>query len=128
MLEVVARHLLDAAADALADPVVVVGAEEMAVPLEQLLGELAHAGRPEARIDAQVLQRAVEPLDMLPHLEQPVAEAAGHVEAAVAVDPGGVAERNPHLPLRHELAIEPGDTLVGEMGHEGAPRGGNGGW
>jgi hypothetical protein len=117
MIEVVARHLLDAAADPLPDPVVVVGPEEMAVPLEQLLGELAHAPRPEAGVDAQVFERAVQPLDVLLHLEQPVAEAAGHVEAAVAIDPARVAEGDAHLPLRHELAVEPGDALVGSDRH-----------
>ena len=69
--------LLDAAADALADPVVVVGPEQVAVALEHLFGQRAHLVRPEARIDAQVFERAVEPVDVLLHLEQPVAEACG---------------------------------------------------
>ena len=36
IVEVVTRHVLDAAADALADPVVVLGAEQMEVAFKQL--------------------------------------------------------------------------------------------
>jgi hypothetical protein len=54
----------------------------------------------------------VEPVDVLLHLEQPVAEAAGHVEAAVAVDPAAVTKRDLHLAFRQEFAVEPGQALV----------------
>ena len=117
IVDVVARHFLDAAADALPDPVVVVRPEQVAVALEHLLGQLAHLLRAEARIDAQIFERAVEPVDMLLHLEQPVAEGAGHVEAAVAVDPARVAERDAHLALGHEFAVEPGYPFVRQLGH-----------
>src|SRR5262249_13486739 len=52
IVDVVARHLLDPATDALADPVIVVGTEQMAVALEQLFGHAAHFLRSEAWIDA----------------------------------------------------------------------------
>ena len=74
IVEIVAAHLLDAAADALADPVVVVRPEEMAVALEELSGQLAHPLRAEAGVDPEIFERAVEPLDMLLHLEQPMPE------------------------------------------------------
>src|SRR6185436_20259587 len=119
--DVVARGVLDAAADALADPVVVVGPQQVAVALEHLLAQRAHLLRPEAWIDAQVLERAVEAVDVLLHLEQPMAEAAGHVEAAVAIDPARIAEWNAHLAFRHELAVEPCDPLVGAYRHLESP-------
>src|SRR5262245_45818651 len=89
----------------------------MAVALEQLLGQRAHLLRPEARIDAQVLERPVEPLHVLLHLEQAMAEAARHVEAAVAVHPARITEGDAHLALRDELAVEPRDPLVATYRH-----------
>ena len=87
MLEIVAFHLLDAAADPLADPIIVVSSEQMAVALEHLFRQVPHLLRAEPGIDPQIFERAVEAVDVLPHLEKPMAEAAGHVEAAVAIDP-----------------------------------------
>ena len=121
VIDVVARRFLDAAADALPDPVIVVRPKQVPVALEQLFGQRAHLVRPEARIDAQVFQRAVEPVDVLLHLEQPVPEGAGHVETAVAIDPARVTERNAHLALRHELAVEPGHPFVCQLGHLSLP-------
>ena len=57
------------------------------IPAPESYAAGSHILWPKARIDAQILERAIEPVDMLLHLEQAVAEAAGHVEPAVAVDP-----------------------------------------
>ena len=42
IVEIVAGHVLHAAADALADPVILVGAEQMAVALEHFLAQRDH--------------------------------------------------------------------------------------
>jgi hypothetical protein len=80
-----------------------------------------HLVRPKARIDPQVFERFVEPLDVLLQLEQPVAEGAGHVEAAVAVNPAAVAERDAHLALRHEFTVEPRHSFVRARRHADPP-------
>src|SRR5262249_6852174 len=115
--DVVAFDLFDAAADPLANPIIIIGGEQVAVALEHLLSERAHLLRPEPGIDAQVLERAIEAIDVLLHLKQAMAKAARHIEGAVAVDPTGIAEGNSHLALGYELAVEPGDALVGTYSH-----------
>ena len=69
MIEVVRFDFLHAAADPLADPVIVVHSEEVTIALEQLFGQPAHPLRPEARVNAQILERAIKPVDVLLHLE-----------------------------------------------------------
>src|SRR5262249_35499281 len=117
VVDVVARRLLHAATDALSNPIVVVRTEQVPVALEQLLRQGAHLLRSETRIDAQILERAVEPVDMFLHLEQPVVEAARHIEAAITVDPARIAKRYPHLALRNEASIEPGNSFVAARAH-----------
>ena len=87
IVEIVARHVLHAATDALADPVVLIRAEQMAVALEDVLADCDHLLSAHAGIDAQVLQGTVEALHVLLQLERLAAEAARHVEGTVAVKP-----------------------------------------
>src|SRR5689334_5625369 len=49
---------------------------------------------------------------MLLQLEQLAVEGAGHVEAAIAVQPARVAERDADLVLRHVGPVEPGHPHV----------------
>src|SRR5262249_7343939 len=121
MVPVVALDLADAAAHPLADPEIVVGAEEMAVAIEHVLADRHHLALREAAIDAGIAQRAEEALDMLLHAERAAAEAAGHVEDAVAVGPARIAEGHHDLAFRHDLTVEPGDAFVAEC-HDFPPR------
>src|SRR5262245_29685493 len=114
MRPVVAWRRQDAAADPLADPVIVVRAEEMAVPRQYLLADCGHLRRREAGVEVEVAKRAVEPGDMLLETKRPAAEAAGHIEHRIALQKALVAERDHDLALAHELAVEPGDALVFE--------------
>jgi hypothetical protein len=87
MIEVVTRHVPHAATDALADPVVFIRAEQMAVAFEYVLADRDHLLGAQAGIDAQVLQGTVEALHVLLQLERLAAETARHVEGAVAIEP-----------------------------------------
>ena len=69
------------------------------------------------RVDAQILERAVQALDVLLDLEHPAVEGAGHVERAVAVQPAAVAKRHAHLALGHVVAVEVSDPLVRQRVH-----------
>ena len=117
VVPVVARGPLHAARDALPDPVVLVRPEQVAVARAHLLADLDHLGRRQARIDAQILERAVEALDVLLDFEHAAVEGAGHVERAVAVQPAAVAKRHAHLALGHVVAVEVGDPLVRQRAH-----------
>src|SRR5205823_3010865 len=108
---------VDAAADALADPVILVLAEQVPVAIEHVLADLDHLRRLEPAVDPGVAQRAVEPVDVLLDLEDAPVEGAGHVEHAVALRKAAVAEGNHHLALRNDLAVEIGDALIGECAH-----------
>src|SRR5215831_20428304 len=117
VVDVVAFDFFDAAADPLANPIIIIGGEQVAVALEHLLRERAHLLRPEPGIDAQVLEGAIEAVDVLFHFKQAMAEAARHIEGTVAVNPARIAEGDPHLALGEKLAVEPGDALVGTYTH-----------
>src|SRR4030095_3760162 len=105
IVDVVAGGLLDTPADALATPIVIVWPEKVAVALEQLFRQGAHLLRSKARIDAEIFERAIEPVDVFLHLEQAVIEAARHIECAVTIDPAGVAKGYPDLTLGWERTV-----------------------
>src|SRR5262249_40767600 len=120
MVPVVALDLLDAAADALADPEIVVGPEEMAIAVEHILADRHHLGFREARIDPGVAERAEKALDVLLQAKGLAVEAARHVEDAVAVDEAQIAKRHLDFAFRHDLAVEPGDAFIAES-HRSIP-------
>src|SRR5471030_1258187 len=119
MLPAFVAYGIDAAADALAQPPVAHFAAQMLVAGHDFLTVGNHLLGREAGIDLQVAQRAVEAVDMLLQPERRALEGASHVERAVAVFPAPVAKRDHHLSFRHELAVEPSDTLIAELlGHD----------
>src|SRR5690606_3171787 len=112
MLPALVAHGIDPARDALADPVVLVGSEEMHVARQNLLADADHLLRRQTGVDAEVAQRLIEAVDMLAELERAVIEGPRHIERGVTVLEAAVAEWNNHLPFRHILAVEVGDSLV----------------
>src|SRR5206468_2352925 len=98
--------------DALADPEIVVQRQEVAVARQHLLADLDHLLWRQTGIDAQVAQRAVEPGNVFGELERPAGKGAGHVEGGIAIFEAAVAERDHHLALGEDLAVEVGDALV----------------
>src|SRR5882757_5510927 len=49
---------------------------------------------------------------MLPQLERPAMEGAGHIEGGIAVFEAAVAERQHDLALGHDPAVEIGDAVI----------------
>src|SRR5262245_59853066 len=117
VVDVVAGGLLDAPADALANPIVIVWPEKVAIALKQLFRQGAHLPGSKARIDAKIFERAIEPIDVFVHFEQAVIEAARHIERAVAIDPASVAKGNADLAFGQEHPVEPGNPLVAARVH-----------
>ena len=65
-----------------------------------------HLLRRQAGIDANVLEGAVKPVDMLPHLETLAVEGAGHVEHDITHEKPPVHRVDLHFAEGHPLAIE----------------------
>src|SRR5437763_542807 len=93
---------IDAAADALADPIILVLAEQVPVAIEDVLADLDHLRRLEPAVDPRVAQRSVEPVYVLLDLEYAAVERAGHIEHTVAFGEAAVAEGDHHLALRND--------------------------
>ena len=102
---------VEAARDALGDPVVLVGLEKREVAAQDLLRDLDHGRRGQARVDPEVAERAVQPLHVLAELEDPVAEGPGRVEHRVPVLEPPVTERDPNLGLGQVPPVEVRDPL-----------------
>ena len=117
----ISEQKVHAAADALADPIVLVRTQEVQVAREHLFADPDHLLLAEARIDMQRLQRLVEPGHVLLQLERPAVEASGHVEDGIAILEAAVAEGDQDLSFRNIAAVEIGDALVGLLGHDGVP-------
>src|SRR5262245_52428548 len=58
---------------------------------------------------------------MLLQPEDGAIEGAGHVERAVAIFEAAIAPRHHHLPFRHKLAVEAGDSCVGGRRYRSPP-------
>src|SRR5207247_6649116 len=71
----------------------------------------------QAGIDAGVFERMEEALDMLLEAEGLAVEGPRHVEDAVAIDPGSVAEGDHDLAFGNDLSVEPRDAFVSECHH-----------
>jgi len=104
---------LEAAGDPLGHPVVLVGLEEPQVLAEDLLGDLHQPGHRESGIDLDVAERPVEPVEVLPRLEDPVPEGARGVEHGVPELEAAVPEGDADLALGDDPAVEVGDPLSG---------------
>ena len=119
----VAAGNIDAAADALADPVILAFFEQVQVAGQRLPGHFGHLCLVEARVDADVAQRPVKPVQMLGKPEDAPAEGPRHIEHGVAVTKAAVAERQPRLVFGDEVAVEPDHPSVRPVGHgRGSPR------
>ena len=110
---------VNAAADPLRDPVIVAVPAHMLVAPRHLLADLNHLVGADTRVDLQVVERTVEALDMLAQLKGRAVEGPRHVERRVAEPEAAVAERNHHLVFRNVVAVEIGDALVRQGGHDG---------
>src|SRR4026209_3015781 len=110
-------HRIDTATHALADPPIAGPAAQMLVARHDLLRHVDHLPRTYAGIQTQIPERAIEAVNVLLEPEGAAVKGARHVEGAVAVLPAPVAERNQYLILGHELAIEPGETGIGQLRH-----------
>ncbi|MBI3472192.1 MAG: hypothetical protein HY013_12620 [Candidatus Solibacter usitatus] len=108
---------IDAATDALADPPIASGGAQMFVARHDLLRHADHFPRTHAGIQTQITQGAIETVNVLLQPEGAAVKGARHVEGAVAVPPAPVAERDQHLILGHELAVEPGEAGIGRVRH-----------
>src|SRR5262249_7584293 len=102
---------------ALGHPVVVVGLEERQVLVEDLLGDPLELGKADARIDAEVPQRAIEALEELLEPEDAGPEGPRRGEDRVAVLEATIPERDPDIPLGDDPAVEVGDTLGCRLCH-----------
>src|SRR5438876_2427388 len=101
---------VDAAAHTLGEPPVTRGRAQLLVAEDDLLADRDDLLGLEADVDAQIAQRAVEPLHVLGQAEDAPVEGSRHIEAAVAAVEAAVAVGNDHLGLRYELAVEVGDA------------------
>ena len=97
---------------ALGHPVVVVRLEEREVLVEDLLGDPLELLEPDARIDAEVAERAIEAVEVLLQAEDAVPEGPRRVEHRVAVLEAAIPERDPHVPLEDDPAVEVRDSLA----------------
>src|SRR5271165_3646476 len=114
MVPIVAGRATHTPADALGEPVIFAGAEQMTVAREHLLADRRHLVGRQSRVYVEVFERAVEPCDVLLEPEGLAVEAPGHVENRVTAQKALVAERDHHLAFADDLAVEPGDTFVAE--------------
>src|SRR3984893_7063912 len=114
MVPIVAGRATDAAADALGQPIILAGTEQVAIASEHVLADRRHLGGCHSRGDVEGFERPVEPGDMLLQTKSLAVEAPGHVEDRVAAQKALVAERDHDLALADNLAVEPGDPLVAE--------------
>src|SRR6185437_3449683 len=108
---------IDATADALADPPIASRAAQMFVAHHDLLRNVDQLLRTHSGIQTQITQGAIKAVNVFLEPESTAVEGARHVEGAVAVLPAPVAERDQHLILRHELAVEPGEAGIGWLRH-----------
>src|SRR5208282_5189271 len=116
MVPIVAGYPTDTAADALGEPIILTGTEQVTIASEHVLADRRHLARRQARVDVEIFERPVEPGDMIGEAKGLAVEAAGHVENGIAAQKALVAERDLDLALAHDLAVEPGDAFVAE-GH-----------
>src|ERR1700747_42152 len=114
MLPIVARYPTDAAADALGEPVILAGSQQVAVERKHLLAGRCHLRGRQSRVDIEVFERAVEPCDVLLEAKGLAVEAPGHVENGIAAQKTLVAERDQDLALAGDPAGEPSNTFVAE--------------
>src|ERR1700730_17946595 len=106
MVPIVAGRATDAAADALGEPIILAGAEQVAIAFEHVLADRRHLGGCHSRVDVEVFERPVEPSDMLLEAKGLAVEAPGHVEDGVAAQKPLVAEWDHDLALTDDFAVE----------------------
>src|SRR6516164_6851709 len=114
VVPVVARYAADTAADALGEPIVFAGSEEMAVTIEHILADRCHLSRGYARVNLEVFQRSVKACDMLLQAKSLPVETASHVENCITAQKALIPKRDHDLALTDDLAVEPSDAFVDE--------------
>ena len=94
------------ARDELPELVVAHVGPQVLVARDDLLADPLQLVRRQARVDPHVLQRAVEPVDVLAHPEALAVERPGDVEHAVAHQEAAIQGIDLHLAERHEVPVE----------------------
>src|SRR4029453_3700373 len=105
------------AADALGHPPVTRRAAQRLVALDHLVSDRDHLFGLEVDVDAEVAQRAIEPLDVLLGAEEAPVEGARHAEAAVTPVEAPVAIGDDDVGLECEAAVEVGGAGPWQQGH-----------
>ena len=109
------RRSSDPAAHALRYPVVVVIVQQRKVGVQHLHRQVDHLVLADAGVDAHVLQRAVQPVEVVGQPEEDVAERASRVEDGVAVEEAEVVGRDAGLTLGNDLTVDVGDSLAAHI-------------
>jgi hypothetical protein len=78
---------------------------------------LDHLGFADSRVDPEIAERAIKPLDMLLELEGSLVEGSGHVERGIPVLEAPVSKRHKNLAFRHDFAVEIRHSFVCPSGH-----------
>src|SRR6185436_17088150 len=97
--------------DELPELVVADVAAQVLVPRDDLLTDPLQLVRGEAGVDADVPQRAVQPVDVLAHAEALAVEHPRDGEHAVAHQEATIHRIDLHLAERHELPVEVRDIV-----------------
>ena len=103
---------IEAARHPLRHPVILVRADQRQVPFDDLFRHLDEIVDGHSRIDAEIFQRPIEPLQMLPQPEDFMAEGAGGVEHRIAVLDAPVAKGNAGLALGYVFAVQIDNALI----------------
>src|SRR5262249_4547841 len=106
-----------AARNALPDPEIIAVPEQMGVAADNFVRDFGHLLRRHADVDPQVSEGAIEPIDMLLHLERTAIEGPRHVEAAIAVDEAPVAIWHADVRFGNISAVEVGHSLIRTLRH-----------
>ena len=111
---VAVRRTAHAPGEALGDPVVVIVREQGQICVKYLHRQVGSFVLREARVDTHVLERVVEPVEVLVEAEDMVSEGARGVEDGVAVQEAGVADGHLGPTLGDDLAVHVGDALLSQ--------------
>ena len=102
---------LDTAADPLHHPHVLVVRQQGVVVADHLQRPPLHLVFTHARIDPEIAEGVVQPVNVFPESEGSAIEGAGSVEGGVAVDEPRVPDRDSDLAFRTQPTIEEYDIL-----------------
>src|SRR5919204_3614286 len=102
------------------DVVVVVGAEEVLIAVKRLEGGGHHLIDAEGHLHPCIVQRTIQPFDMLADLEGLAAIRAGGVVYRVPPLKSTVENRDFRLAFGHKFAVEKHHTLVHWAGPPGS--------